>query len=553
MLKSLYIQNYALIDQLEIEFTNGLSVITGETGAGKSIILGALSLVLGQRADVKSIKHGAAKCTIEAVFDLSSYHLEDFFTDNDLEYDKEYCLIRREVMTNGKSRSFINDTPVSLTQLKDLGTMLIDIHSQHQNLLLGNTHFQLNVIDVVAKSDSLLQKYKQEYKAYNKLDKEHKRLVDEAEKSKQEEDYINFQYTQLSEANLIDGEQEELEVEQEKLTHAEEIKASLYKILQLLDNDESGIVSMLKTAKGYAHQSGKYFAKAEEVESRLESSYIDLKDLMSEIESQIEEVEFNPERLEWVDDRLNLLNSLQQKHRVSSTDQLIELRDQFEKQLQTINSYEDAIVEVEERKEKAYQQVVQTGQQLSRLRQEAAITFENDLVEKVSILGMPNARFNVEFSTRENPEGDGLDQIRFLFSANKNAPLQPVEQTASGGEISRLMLCIKALISGIMALPTIVFDEIDTGVSGEVADKMGDIMKELGYNMQVFTITHLPQVASKGAEHYFVYKEDREDATVTSIRRLSFDERVEELARMLSGSALTDSALANARDLLLRN
>lgn len=553
MLKSLYIQNYALIDQLEIEFTNGLSVITGETGAGKSIILGALSLVLGQRADVKSIKHGASKCTIEAIFDLSSYHLEDFFTDNDLEYDKEYCLIRREVMTNGKSRSFINDTPVSLTQLKDLGTMLIDIHSQHQNLLLGNTHFQLNVIDVVAKSDSLLQQYKQEYKAYNKLDKEHKRLVDEAEKSKQEEDYINFQYTQLSEANLIDGEQEELESEQEKLTHAEEIKASLYKILQLLDNDESGIVSMLKTAKGYAHQSGKYFAKAEEVENRLESSYIDLKDLMSEIESQIEEVEFNPERLEWVDDRLNLLNSLQQKHRASSTDQLIELRDQFEKQLQTINSYEDAIIEVEEKKQKAYQQVVQTGQQLSRLRQEAAITFENDLVEKVSILGMPNARFNVEFSTRENPESDGLDQIRFLFSANKNAPLQPVEQTASGGEISRLMLCIKALISGIMALPTIVFDEIDTGVSGEVADKMGDIMKELGHNMQVFTITHLPQVASKGVEHYFVYKEDREDATVTSIRRLTFDERVEELARMLSGSALTDSALANARDLLLRN
>ena len=550
MLKSLFIQNFVLIDSLDIQFDGGFSVITGETGAGKSIILGALSLVLGQRADGKSIKNGADKCIIEAVFDISKYQLESFFQENDLEYDHESCILRRELFASGKSRAFINDSPVALPVMKELGGRLIDIHSQHQNLLLGDNRFQLKVVDVMAENEILLILYRKEYNRFQSLKKELKELKDKAAQTKQEEDYIRFQLEQLSEARLIVGEQEDLEQEQETLSHAEEIKSSLYKISELLNGDEMGGLQYIKEALSTADSLEQYFSKAKDISERLRSAYIDLNDLASETDTMREDVEFNPERLEWVNERLNTIYSLQQKHHVSTVEELLDIQSKYEAQLKEIDSFEEQIESLSKQLEVSYKELLQQASVLSNQRKIAAKGMAGQLVDMIIPLGMPNTRFRVDVMAKEEPDNDGMDDIRFMFSANKSGDLQPVAQTASGGEISRLMLCLKAMIAGFTALPTIIFDEVDTGVSGDIADKMGDIMQDLGTKMQVFAITHLPQIAAKGKEHYFVYKEDTSDRTITRIKQLTNKERILEVARMLSGASLTEASMANARELL---
>lgn len=550
MLRSLFIQNFVLIDSLDIQFDNGFSVITGETGAGKSIILGALSLVLGQRADGKSIKSGSDKCVIEATFDVSKYQLEEFFHVNDLEYDPEICILRRELFSSGKSRAFVNDSPVPLTVMKELGSRLIDIHSQHQNLLLGDNRFQMKVIDVMAENEILLILYRKEYQRYLSLKRELKDLTEKADQNRQEEDYIRFQLEQLTDAHLVAGEQEELEQELETLSHAEDIKGSLYKITELLNGEEQGSVQLIKEALSTADSLERFYPKAREIAERLRSAYIDLNDLASETDVLKEDVEFNPERLEWVNERLNTLYTLEQKHRVPTVEELIAIQDKYTEQLHDIDSFDEQIEGIKAQLEISYQELLQQAAVLSEQRKIASKAIASQLVKMVIPLGMPNVRFAVDFVARPEPESDGMDDIRFLFSANKSGELQPVAQTASGGEISRLMLCIKAMIAGFTALPAIIFDEVDTGVSGDIADKMGDIMQDLGTKMQVITITHLPQIAAKGKDHFFVYKEDTTERTITRIKKLNKEERVKEVARMLSGASLTGASIANAKELL---
>lgn len=550
MLNSLFIQNFVLIDNLDIHFDKGFSVITGETGAGKSIILGALSLVLGQRADGKSIKKGSEKCVIEAMFDISKYQLEAFFLENDLEYDAQCCILRRELFASGKSRAFVNDSPVSLSILKELGTRLIDIHSQHQNLLLGDNRFQLRVVDVMAENEILLILYKKEFSRYQGLKRELKELQQKAAQTKQEEDYIRFQLEQLTDASLTSDEQEMLEQEQETLAHAEEIKSSLYKVSQLLNGEEMGTVQLIKEALSSVDNLERYYPKAKEIAERLRSAYIDLNDLASETEILKDDVEYNPERMEWVNERLNTIYSLEQKHHVSTVTELLALQDNYQRQLDEIGSFDEQIAELTKLVAASYKELLQQAAVISAQRKASSEKIAEQLAQMVVPLGMPNIRFRIDIAPKEEPDIDGIDDICFMFSANKNSELQPVAETASGGEISRLMLCIKAMIAGFTALPSIIFDEIDTGVSGDIADKMGNIMQDLGAKMQVFAITHLPQIAAKGSAHYYVYKEDTDERTITRIKQLTEEERTNEVARMLSGASLTKASLANAKDLL---
>ncbi|MDR1336313.1 MAG: DNA repair protein RecN [Tannerella sp.] len=552
MLKSLSIRNFVLIDRLNIEFEDGFSVMTGETGAGKSIILGALALVLGQRADSKSIQAHAEKCVVEAVFDLSAYQLEDFFSANELEYDARNCILRRELLVSGKSRAFVNDTPASLSVIKLLGDRLIDIHSQHQNLLLADTHFQLNVVDVMSRTEPLLKTYRETYSRYLSLSAQLTGLTEKAAKAKEEEEYLRFQFEELKAAQLAENEQAELEQEWETLTHAEEIKHALYKVAAHLNGDEQGILRMLKESVTAMTGVQACFPKAEEYAGRLRSAGIDLNDLGAEIEVLKEDIEYSPERMEWVNTRLNTLHSLQQKHRVSSVGELIACRDTFGGQLQLIDSFDEEIASLTKQQADVYRHLTAQAAEISAQRKKAAGSVEQQLVQRMMQLGMPNTRFRIDFAARPQPAADGIDEIAFLFSANRNEPLKPVAQTASGGEISRLMLCVKAMIAGFAALPAIIFDEIDTGTSGDIADRMAGIMQELGRRMQVTAITHLPQIAARGKVHYFVYKEDTDERTYTRIRRLDDAERVHEIARMLSGATLTDASVANAKELLNR-
>ena len=549
MLRSLYIQNYALIEKLDISFETGFSVITGETGAGKSIILGAIGLLLGQRADVKAIRHGASKCIIEARFDISAYGMRSFFEENELEYDEE-CILRREVQSSGKSRAFINDTPASLAQVKELGEQLIDVHSQHQNLLLNKEGFQLNVLDILAHNDAALAKYHLCYDEWKQTDRELAELVSLAEKSRSDEDYIRFQLEQLEEACLVEGEQEELEQEAETLSHAEEIKAGLYRVEQSFASDEGGLLSYLKDSLNTLNNLQRVYQPAKELTERMESAYIELKDISHEVSLQSDSVEFNPVRLDEVNERLNLIYSLQQKHRVQTLDELIALTDEYRSKLSDITSYDERIAELTARKEEQYKQVKQQAEVLTKARTKAAREVEKQLAARLIPLGMPNVRFQIEMGLKKEPGLQGEDTVNFLFSANKNGTLQNISSVASGGEIARVMLSIKAMIAGFTALPAIIFDEVDTGVSGDIADKMGDIMQELGTKMQVFAITHLPQIAAKGKDHYFVYKEDTDERTVTRIRKMNKEERVKEIARMLSGASLTSASIANAKELL---
>ncbi len=550
MLRSLYIQNYALIEKLDIRFDSGFSVITGETGAGKSIILGAIGLLLGQRADVKSIRKGATKCVIEAHFDVSAYGMKPFFEANELEYEDE-CILRRELYASGKSRAFINDTPASLAQMKELGELLIDVHSQHQNLLLNKEGFQLNVLDLLAHDEAELAAYQKLYNDWRQARQDLEELVARAEQSRADEDYIRFQLEQLEEANLTDGEQEELEQEAEMLTHAEDIKAGLYRAGQALNADEGSVLEALKDCQNTMMGLRSVFAPAGELADRLDSVYIELKDISQEVSDKEEDVEFNPARLDEVNARLNLIYSLQQKHRVDTVKALLSLQENYALQLSAITSSDEDIARLEARVKELFTQVTAQAQVLTEARTRAAREVERQMAARLVPLGMPNVRFQVEIGTRKEPGVHGADTVNFLFSANKNGVLQSISQVASGGEIARVMLSVKAMIAGAVKLPTIVFDEIDTGVSGEIADRMADIMQEMGDNdRQVISITHLPQIAARGRAHYKVYKEDNEVETNSHIRRLTDDERVEELAHMLSGATLTEAALNNARALL---
>ena len=550
MLRSLYIQNYALIEKLDIDFGSGFSVITGETGAGKSIILGAIGLLLGQRADVKSIRQGAAKCVIEARFEIAGYGMRPFFEENELEYEDE-CILRREVYASGKSRAFINDTPASLVQIKELGEQLIDVHSQHQNLLLNKEGFQLNVLDILAHDEEELNNYQSLHREWKQVQQDLEDLIVLAEQNKADEDYIRFQLEQLEDAQLAAGEQEELEQEADTLSHAEEIKAGLFRAGQVMNSDEGGLLSALKECLNTMLGLQKVYPSAGELAERLESSYIELKDISQEVSGKEEEIEFNPVRLEEVNDRLNLIYTLQQKHRVTTVDELLALADDYAAKLANITSSDEQIEELKVRSEALYSKVKKQAAVLTKLRTAAAREVEKQMAARLIPLGMPNVRFRVEIGARKEPGVHGADTVNFLFSANKNGALQSISSVASGGEIARVMLSVKAMIAGAVKLPTIVFDEIDTGVSGEIADRMADIMQEMGdSDRQVISITHLPQIAARGRAHYKVYKQDNETETNSHIRRLADEERIEEIAHMLSGATLTDAALNNAKALL---
>ena len=550
MLQSLFIQNYALIEKLDIRFMSGFSVITGETGAGKSIILGAIGLLLGQRADVKSLRTGASKCIIEARFDVSAYGMQPFFAHHELEYEPE-CILRREVYASGKSRAFINDTPASLSQMKELGEQLIDVHSQHQNLLLNQEGFQLNFIDILAHNDHLLSQYRECYQAWKQHTRRLQELIEQAAQSKADEEFVRFQLQQLDEAALQADEQEELEQEAETLSHAEEIKGALYKAEQLLLGDEGGLLPALKEGYTSLRSVSRYHASLQELAQRAASSYIELKDIAQELALQNEKIGFNPVRLDEVNTRLNLLYTLQQKHRVSTVSELMALADEFRNRLTGITSLDEEIATLTESCETLRQEVIRLAGELTESRRPVAAAAEQEMASRLALLGMPNVRFRVELGQRKEVGPSGQDTVTFLFSANKNGQLQNITSVASGGEIARVMLSVKAMIAGAVQLPTIVFDEIDTGVSGEIADRMADIMHEMGAaNRQVISITHLPQIAARGAAHYKVYKEDNDTETNSHIRLLTAEERVEELAHMLSGATLTEAALNNARALL---
>ena len=553
MLKSLSIENYALIDSLNIEFGPGFSVITGETGAGKSIILGALSLILGQRADARQIKQGENKCLVEGVFDVSKYDLKSLFDEHDWVYDGDTCIVRREIWANGKSRAFLNDSPVYLNDLKELGDRLIDIHSQHQNLALNDRQFQLLVVDALADTRLLRSEYVAAFRDFRAAARVLSDLEETSRKNKEEEDYLRFQYAALSDAALREGEQEELEAELEALTHSEEIKSELFAVTNLLSGEDQNVEAMLKSALEGVRNIQSVFPKADEIVQRLESAYLDLKDLRSETERLFDEIEFNPDRQQLVEDRLGVIYDLQKKHSVATVRQLIDLRDDIGSKLQHIDSLEEQISAAENVLSEKRTQLFDLGHRLSEKRLAAIPDIEKELTSRLSYLGMPNARFECRITPKQQPDETGMDDVQFLFSANKNTDLLPISQIASGGEISRVMLCVKAMIAGATALPTIIFDEIDTGTSGEMADKMGRIMQEMSRNMQVIAITHLPQIASKGDFHYIVYKKDTDDATQTYMRQLSPEERITEIARLLSGAETTAQAIENAKVMLRKN
>ena len=550
MLKQLYIKNFTLIDELDIELYKGFSVITGETGAGKSIILGAIGLLTGQRADSKSVKAGADKCVIEAHFDLSPYGMERFFEDNEIEWDGEDTIIRRELTAAGKSRAFINDTPVALSVLKELGEQLIDIHSQHQNLLLQKQDFQLSVVDIIAQDSQQLADYQDTYNRYQQAQKQLRELKESIEQGRQQTDFMQFQYDELSAANLTEGEQEELEQQSETMEHAEDIKTALYEASNNLDADEHGAVTLVRRAMLSLQGISKVLPMATELSERLNSCHIELKDIAAEVESALDEVDFDPSELDSIQQRLDRLYDLEKKYHADTVEELILQRDRLQQQLAAIENSDEALSELEAQCQQLKDACQQKADQLTTMRQQAAKAIEQQMQQRLVPLGMPNVKFQICIS-KESLGRSGQDGISFLFSANTSTPLQPVSQVASGGEIARVMLSLKAMISGAVKLPTIIFDEIDTGVSGKIAEKMGEMMQEMGQQeRQVISITHLPQIASKGSHHYRVSKEETERGTTSRMQELSAEQRINEIAQMLSGSDISEAAIQNAKELL---
>lgn len=549
MLKKIYIKNFTLIDQLDITFHAGFSVITGETGAGKSIILGAIGLLLGNRADSKMIKMGEKKCTIEAHFDLSKYNYEAYFEELDIDFEPEDTIIRRELTSNGKSRAFINDTPVSLQDMRTLGEQLIDIHSQHQNLLLQKEDFQLNVIDTIASDQKEVAAYKAAFQQYKNAEKQLAELTSRLAKAKENEDFLRFQYNELASANLVSGEQEELEQESKMLSHAEEIKSALYQANGLL-SDDNAIIDQLRTVSEILNKVTSVYPKIEAAAARVDEAYIELKDIASEVSAESENIDYDSTHLEEVNQKLDTLFTLEQKYHVSSDIQLIALKNELDEQLQKIDNNDEETAELERVVGRWKAEAEKLAKTLTTVRKKAAKTIENEMGKRLVPLGIPKVQFKVEIAEK-TLSLDGRDKVQFLFSANTSTALEPIAQVASGGEIARVMLSLKAMLSGAVKLPTIIFDEIDTGVSGKIAEKMALIMKEMGNaDRQVLSITHLPQIAALGHSHYKVEKEETEDGTHSRMRELSDEERVQEIAQMLSGADITEAALQNARELI---
>ena len=550
MLKHLYIKNFTLIDTLDIELRPGFSVITGETGAGKSIILGAIALLLGQRADSKTLKQGTEKCTIEAQFDLSRYDMEDFFTENDIDYDRGDCIIRRELTSAGKSRAFINDTPVQLTLLKELGERLVDVHSQHQNLLLNKQDFQLNVVDIIADDSQKLSQFRKSFAEYQAAEKQLVQLQEYLAQNQQNLDFLQFQYDELASAHLEPDEQEELEQKSETMTHSEDIKSALYTADNAMQADETGIIESLRTATNALRDISRVFPDAKELAERMDSTYIELKDISQEISSMLENVDFDPAELDRINTRLDKLYDLEKKYHVDSVEALISLLEDLKVKLNNIENSDEALLALQQQVETLKSQSENLAKELTKEREKAARKIEKDIQSRLVSLGMPNVRFEIQIA-QGMLNRNGQDQVSFLFSANTSTPLQPVSQVASGGEIARVMLAIKAMISGAVKLPTIIFDEIDTGVSGKMAEKMAEIMQEMGANeRQVISITHLPQIAALGTAHYKVSKTETAQGTTSQMEELSNEERINEIAQMLSGSDVTAAAIQNAKELL---
>ena len=550
MLRNLHIQNYALIESLDLDFAGGFSVITGETGAGKSILLGAIGLLTGQRAETAAIRNGAAKCVVEGTFDVAGYNLKELFDENDIEYDEE-CIVRREIAATGKSRAFVNDTPVSLAILKQLGERLIDIHSQHQNLLINSEGFQLGVLDTLSTDKSVKEQYAAAYARYREVSAQLEALRTQLTGDQGDEDYIRFQLEQFAQWRLQEGEQEELEQELELLTHAEDIKESLYRISGALSGDEGGQTSAIKSTTALLRSLISIYPQAEEWHERMENLYVELRDIADEVADAEERITYDPERQAWVEDRLNTIYTAQQKHRVNSVAALLEIEQQFSDTLQRIDEAGERIAAMEQQKEAAYAALLEIGAGLTAQRKEVGAAFEKEIAARLVELGIPNTRFAVDITPRRQPDATGVDCVTFLFSANKNGALQNIAEVASGGEISRIMLSLKSIIAAAKALPTLIFDEIDTGVSGAIAARMADIMADIAqHGRQVISITHLPQIAAKASAHYKVYKEDTSEATVSHMRALTIDERVSEVAQMMSAGTLTEAAINNAKELL---
>ena len=550
MITQLYIKNFTLIDELDIQLHPGFSVITGETGAGKSIILGAIGLLLGQRADAKTVKQGTDKCIVEAHFDLSRYDLEPLFVQNEIEYDADDTIVRRELTAAGKSRAFINDTPVALTILKELGERLVDIHSQHQNLLLNKQDFQLSVVDIIADDSKQLAQYRQSYGDYRQLLRQLQEERERMERNRQNQDFMQFRYEELCQAALVDGEQEELEQQRDTMEHAEDIKTALYEADNMLYGEQSGAVSEVRRAAQALNGICQVLPKTAELSERLSSCHIELKDIANEVTTLLEDTDFDPAELEHINDRLDKLYELQKKYHAESVGELISQRDELKRQLSDIENGDDLLNTMQQQADQLATKCRKQADDLTTLRRKAAKHIEQQLHERLVPLGMPHVRFEVRIDADELGS-NGHDRISFLFSANTSTPLQPVAQVASGGEIARVMLALKAMISGAVKLPTIIFDEIDTGVSGKIAEKMADIMREMGAaERQVISITHLPQIAAMGSHHYRVSKEETKNGTISRMTELTADERINEIAQMLSGSDVTAAAIQNAKELL---
>ena len=550
MLKHLYIKNFTLIDELDIELYPGFSVITGETGAGKSIILGAIGLLLGQRADSKSIKQGADRCVIEAHFDLSRYNMHDFFEENDIDYDEKDCIIRRELTANGKSRAFINDTPVQLSMMKELGDRLVDIHSQHQNLLINKQDFQLNVVDIIADDAQELESYRQTFSQYQDAKKSLEALKEEIERNRQNLDFLQFQCNELTQANLSAEEQEDLEQRSETMSHSEDIKSALYEADNVLSSEDSGAVDAVRTALMALRSIERVLPSAPELVQRIDSCYIELKDLSQEINNLLDSVDFDPAELDAINNRLDKLYDLEKKYQVDTIGELIDKHEELKRKLNDIETSDDVLKELQDKADLLMSQAKGIADKLTIRRKKAASLIEKEMQERLILLGMPNVRFNIQVR-QETLCQKGQDAIAFLFSANASTPLQPISQVASGGEVARVMLSLKAMISGAVKLPTIIFDEIDTGVSGKIAEKMAEIMKEMGdHERQVISITHLPQIAALGKAHYKVEKEETAVGTTSRLKELTPEERITEIAQMLSGSEVSEAAIQNAKQLL---
>ena len=553
MLKKLDIRNFTLIDHLEMMLYPGFSVITGETGAGKSIVIGAIGLLLGNRADAKQVKRGCDKCIIEATFDLSIYHsdvLKGFFEENDLDYEPEECLLRREVNANGKSRAFINDTPVTLALMRELGEQLIDVHSQHQNLLLSKEDFQLNVVDIIARDRQQLADYRAAFAEYRSAQRRLEELREQIATSRDNEDFLRFQQKELSEANLASGEQEQLEQEAELMSHAEDIKRALHEADYGLSGDDTGIVNLTRSIAAQLRSVADVYPEAQELAERLESCFVELKDISQEIASKVDDVEYDPQRFNLITQRLDTIYTLQQKFHVQTVDELLDRLNGINAQLDNIDNSDEELQELERSVEKLHAVCVEKAVVLTDMRRKSATVVEQELSKLLVPLGIPKVRFKVEVSPADLST-NGADKVMFLFSANSSTDMQPVSQVASGGEIARVMLSLKAMISKAIGLPTIIFDEIDTGVSGRVAEQMAHIMRDMGKaNRQVICITHLPQIAAAGSTHYKVAKQETEQGTVSTMTQLSDEQRITEIAQMLSGSDVSQAAVDNAKSLL---